>query len=177
MTSSIFKNNQWSQESIYKKNDVVKESGKFYYCLLDHTSSNQLNFGLELSVNEGRWGGYDTFKGGEKKKFLWTPSYSKEISFNPRTRKINFGPPSTQRSRDGINMDLLKIQLSFENRDKNEVFAICHFLFNTSGKESFLFTPKAPFNKRKLFIVKTFKCVYNYIEDYSIFAEIEEVIR
>jgi len=173
MAGSIYNIAEWSSLATYAKHFVVKNNNSYYYSLQDHVAS--ASFSADLG--SGLWGGYITDSNGESKpSFLWTPSISSEIAANPRVKTISFGDGYSQRTKDGINNNLLSLQLSFDGRTLIEAKAILHFLYTREGVESFLWTPPEPFNKQKRFICKEFPMSTSFFGAYNIRCTFEEVV-
>lgn len=175
MAASIYDIADWSSlVGSYPKHSVIKYLGKYYYSLISHVPS--ASFLDDLSAN--RWSGYITDANGEiKPAFLWTPSTSSEIMSRPRTKTISFGDGYSQRIKDGINNNLLSLNLNFEGRTLIEAKAILHFLYTREGVESFLWTPPEPFNKQKRFVCAEFPMNIQFFGAYNISCKFDEVVN
>lgn len=174
--SNIYDISIWIASTSYSLNDIVywiKDDKKsYYYCQVAHTASD-----FDVDYNANFWGGTQIF-GNPKYKpiFIWLPSYNSDIDQTPKNKYISFGDGYQQRTKDGINNNLINTNLNFENRDLSEVTAINHFLYQRQGVESFYWVPAPPFNKKKLFICKNWNSVPNFYNNYSIKAKFEEVV-
>ena len=60
--------------------------------------------------------------------FFWKPSISLSVAQKPKMNEIGLGAGYTQIYRDGINNNLLSLDLQFNNRTDSEARAILHFL-------------------------------------------------
>ena len=169
---SIYDTSNWGTNIYYKKHSVVRNGGRFYYSLVDHTSDSA-QFNADYTAN--RWGGVGSAENGETKpQFFWTPSYSSPVSITPRAKIIKFGDGYEQRVSDGINTTLLALDLVFEGRNLDETTAISHFVNQRGGVESFIMVPPAPFHKLKRFIDREFSCAPTFYDNYTLRLKIEE---
>lgn len=149
----------------YVENEIVKcgaclnddastATGRFYYNL-ENTSTGNTN-GLRPSVTGGEafWGGYVYVSklGEDKPHFFWKPSYGLNVSSTPRVLQVQFGDGYAQRVTDGIDINLINISMSFNQRDEKEAAAILHFLDVRKGTEPFYFKPPSPYGVMKKFI-------------------------
>jgi len=79
-----------------------------------------------------------------KDLFFWKPSIGTSIQKRPRiVTNDNF--KYKQRKKDGINHELLELDLTFNQRDDSEAAAILHFLENKRGYKLFRFLPPRPY--------------------------------
>lgn len=156
----------------YRKHDIVTYNSQIYYSLSDHISSPS-----EFPSNSSTiWGGRVIyFRKIEKPSFVWKPSYNSRTNNEPRIREIKFGDGYEQRSSDGINSNLLNFNYVFDKRDEDETLAICHFLDQRGGKESFVFTPPKPYGLAKLFKCRTWEEGYDFYDNHVINANFVEV--
>ncbi len=162
----------WQNSKIYDKNDIVLEGGYYYYALSNHTSHPAQTF---ESQKTSLWGGITTVYNRVKSIFIWNPSYNLEINNKPFLKSIKFGDGYEQVSPDGINNQLLNINLNFDNKDYNEFAAISHFLYARAGSESFVFIPPNPLSKIKLFRCEEWNGSFNFLGNSSIRATFKEV--
>jgi|10_taG_2_1085330.scaffolds.fasta_scaffold00617_5 phage-related protein len=176
---SIYNIASWddSGTATYPKNSIVKTSdGKFWYALqdLDANTSTEIP-----AVGSAYWNGYTNVTVGgtatAESYFFWTPSYNIQVSHTPRVKSIQFGDGYEQRIKDGINNDLLNIQLSFENRTQAEATAILHFLHSREGFGAFYFKVPAPYSMIKRFVCKEFNSNFIFDDNYSIQCKLGEV--
>lgn len=162
----------WSASGVqYRKNDIVKYGDFIYYCITNHTSDGS----LFPSLNSIKWSGRIIFNSENKPYFFWKPSYSSDTELEPKIKLIKFGDGWEQRSRDGINNTLLKISYTFDKRSEDETLAICHFLEQMAGAESFIFVPPKPFGLTKKFKCSSYRERYNFYDNHTISANFEEV--
>lgn len=166
---NIYDISQWQPNTLYHINDIVKNGNFFYYAKLDHTSS---------SVFEpGNWNGTGSdFNSEIKPLFFWKPSYNSSPKMTPRIKKVQFGNGYVQRLPDGINNNLININLLFELRSTQETTAIAHFLNTRQGTESFLFTPPPPFGKQKRFVCEDWEPNYLFFDNHTIRVVFQEVV-
>jgi len=136
---NVYNIDYWATATNYTKNKIVSLNNLYYYCAIPHLSST---FATDLS--NGYWNGRINDNGENKPYFFWRPSYRMAVDNEPRIKKIQFGDGYNQRLSDGINNILPSINLTFENRDLDEITAILHFLESRAGSESFVYLPPAP---------------------------------
>ena len=170
MSSSIYNIANWSSNTQYGKNDIVINSGLYYYTAISHTSS--ASFATDLAA--GDWNGNLYDRGQNKPYFFWKPSYKGSNKNEPRVRKIQFGDSYAQYSPDGINNLLLNYNFTFEVRELNEATAILHFLTVRNGSESFIFSPPAPRGQLLRFICPTFTDIQEFFQNYTIQATFQQ---
>jgi phage-related protein len=161
----------WYASTTYNLWDVVTNDGKIYYALQNHVSTS--NFTTDL--NNGKWGGHGTFNNQNLPSFLWKPSYNSQVQQEPKVRLIKFGESYEQRASEGINNNLIKVNLNFDLRTDNECIAICHFLHLRAGIESFIFTMPKPFGIVKRFVCRTWNENFQFYDNHDIKATFEEV--
>ena len=80
--------------------------------------------------------------------FFWKPSLGLQIQKRPRTLKSNIKDKFTIRGDDGLNEDLLNLDMSFNNRSDKEAAAILHFLEQRRGYRSFKLLPPEPYAQK-----------------------------
>ena len=175
--SSIYDTIPAYSEGNYAKNDIVEypaNSSNYYYALLGGYIS------LNPAKNRRDWGGRTTFaiQASSNTKnvpeFIWTPSYNQSAEISPRVLAVRFGDGYTQRIPDGINNNLLNLDLTFENRSEKEATAIAHFLNVRRGAEPFAYTPPSPYATQKLFICKSFTSTFVFNDNFTVNAKFEE---
>jgi phage-related protein len=165
--TSIFTVNDWLLAEDYQKNEIVKKDGLYYYALRDIPSNT--------SFSTTYWGGVAQLNAVTfKPEFIWKPSYNSPADHSPKVRSIQFADGYEQRIPDGLNNNLLILNLTFELRDLPEAAAILHFLHTRKGSESFVFTPPAPYAERKKFICKDWSHNEVFFNNHSIRAKFEE---
>ena len=166
---------EYSSSNIYSKNDVVYvEPINRYYYYINKTASSfvipyktSYNKDGELIVsdqNEEYW----------TRAFKWNPSISLKVSQKFRLQKSNLGNGATQMYSDGINESLLRLDLTFKNRDDSEAYAILHFLEHNKGYLPFQFTPPAPYDRDRNFVCQTWTHTYEYKNNHTINAQFIE---
>jgi phage-related protein len=174
MSTSIYNIQNWQGGINFNEHDIVNRNNYFYYAKSIHTSSS--NF--DTDNNNGLWGGINTDDNGQTKPiFIWKPSYSNQLQFEPKIKQIKFGEGYEQRMKDGINNNLLKLQLKFNNRKLHEYTAIQHFLNSRQGYESFLYIPLPPFNTRKKFKCLIWNAIDEFYDNFNLEATFEEVVN
>lgn len=165
---------RWYTENTYVKNHIVEwpeNSNDYWYSLEDSNKSN------EPSIGSPVWGGFGTtdILGITKPQFFWPCSYNQSTSISPRVLTIRYGDGYTQRIPDGINNNLLNLELSFDGRDEQETLAIIHFLNVRRASEAFLYTPPAPFATERLFVCKKISSTVIFRDNFNIKVSFEEV--
>ena len=134
--ASIYEIENFTTTKAWKVNEITYHNNRYWYSI---QRSNNTPF-----VGSSDWGGWTTFDNKEISHFFWIPSYSPTISTEPTIRSVKFGDGYEQRTPDGVNARLLKVSLSFNNRDEKETTAISHFLHERGGSESFAYLPPSP---------------------------------
>lgn len=173
--SNIYSVSEWGNNEDYRQNEIVQVGEDFYYCVAAHTSSAGDNF---PSTSLNLWHGYEVYEsnGVTKPYFMWVPSYSLTVNNAPRVKSVKFGDGWEQRMNDGINNNLLDIDISFDNRDLFETAAILHFLDTRAGSESFIWYPPQPYYAQKLWVCESHLMTFNFYNNYSIKAKFREVV-
>lgn len=171
MASDIFNIPAWNYSTVYKLNDIVTNNGYFYYATTIHTS-DAIDFNTDL--NNGKWNGTTIYQNEKKPFFFWKPSYRYTIQNQPRIKTVKFGDGYSQDLKDGINNNLMIIDLSFDERDLQEHKAIIHFLHQRAGYEKFVFIPPQPYGVTKRFICKEWTPSQTFVDNYNITAKFEE---
>jgi phage-related protein len=169
--ASIFDISNWVEYTYYSVDKIVLDNEVYYYCIENHTSSDSFVDDKLLY-----WAGLSTLNSKTKPYFRWEPSYGSQVVGQPRIKKIQFGDAYVQRAADGINNNLIVLDLSFNELKKDSARAICHFLHERCGKESFIFTPPEPYDKAKFFICESWTMPWNFYDNMSIRAQFVEVI-
>lgn len=175
--SSIYNSVATYSAGTFVKNDIVEypaNSSQYWYSLSDGSISS------DPSVSSVYWGGRTTFaiqsasNTTNLPEFIWTPSYNQGAEISPRILAVRFGDGYTQRVPDGINNNLLNLDLAFENRSEKEATAIAHFLNTRRGAEAFCYTPPSPYATQKLFICKSFNSTFVFNDNFTVSAKFEE---
>lgn len=166
----------YSDTEYYEKNDIVLNTAnqKYYYCKSDQTLAGQT-----ISLEQENWSrefGYhkDVSTNFWSRDFFWKPSISLSVAQKPKMNEIGLGAGYTQIYRDGINNNLLSLDLQFNNRTDSEARAILHFLEQHYGAIPFQFNPPAPYESTKTFVCQEWNHVYNYKNNHSIRAKFEQ---
>jgi phage-related protein len=161
----------------FVENDIREypaNSNQYWYSLKDETGNTA------PTVGSVQWGGRTTFAIQSSSnttnlpEFIWTPSYNQSAEISPRVLAVRFGDGYTQRIPDGINNNLLNLDLTFENRSEKEATAIAHFLNVRRGAEAFCYTPPSPYATQKLFICKSFTSTFVFNDNFTVSAKFEE---
>jgi phage-related protein len=174
MSISIYSINQWQINTQYNQNDIVSNNNLFYYVgIPNYTSSSNIS----TDINNQKLLGYISDNNETKPYFSWKPSYGLDGEFKPKIKEIVFGDGYTQRSVDGINNNLLTLNLEFTERDINETCAILHFLYARKGAESFVFITSPPTSAQLRFKSVQWNYVQNFYNNYSIKALFQQVVR
>ncbi|MEK6884382.1 MAG: phage tail protein [Nanoarchaeota archaeon] len=167
MAISIFNIDNFNSSIGYNIHNVVKNEGKFYYALRIVPPGSSIN---DISL----WGGLTIFNGITKPRFLWNTSYNSPANQNPRIKSIQFSDGYEQRFPDGINNNLLQLELSFETRTYDEAFAILHFFHAREGAESFVYKAHPPYSVDKLYICREWTHTESFRDNHSIKARFLE---
>jgi phage-related protein len=165
----------WVPGTTYSKYNIVSGSNsKYYYSLIDN------NFGNNPTTNanlQSSWDGQIVINSILTPNFFWKPSYQSSSKIEPRIKKIQFGNGYQQRFSDGINFELKILNLSFDNRSEVEAVSILSFLEQRGAKESFVYNVPTIYSKTNQvskFIAPTWEVNYNFYNNYSIKATLEE---
>ena len=164
MSISIFDNNDfaWSSATTYIKNDIVKYLGVYWYALAGSSNSAP-------SLTNTNWGGQLIDDNAEQKPyFFWDPAYNFSNNHEPKNKTIAFSDGYSQIIKEGINNQLLNLDINFDNRSLVEITAILHFLYARGGIESFLFLAPTPHNKRYRFRCPQWTDTCNFYDNYSV---------
>jgi phage-related protein len=168
----------WGAGSTYIKYDIVKGSdNKFYYSVID---SNFAQNPITPSNLQVKWDGYISLNSVLYPNFWWKPSYNSTIDQQPSLRYNQFGNGYIQRIKENLNSNLLRLQLTFEDRSEKETVSILHFLNQMGGQTSFVYTvptiySKSSANLSTKFICPTWSVKFASYNNYSINLELIEV--
>ena len=183
-TSSLRKSEQlfirkadtYDDTAFYEKNDVVFYTGnhQHYYWYSDSSSNNKDPAEIRSDYNNRENYSKDLNTDYWTRDFLWKPSLSLSVPNKPRMQELNVGGGYTQVYSDGINENLLNLDINFNNRSDEETYAILHFLEQKMGCQPFNFTAPAPYNRMKNFVCEEWVHTYNYKNNHSISAKFEE---
>tara|TARA_Y100000034_G_scaffold64771_1_gene78397 strand:- start:1501 stop:5985 length:4485 start_codon:yes stop_codon:yes gene_type:complete len=162
----------WAAGQTYNKFDVAYYSG--------HNISN--HSGYYYNSGDSDEVTATTANGPEGANTLWTKDvfYFKPSSFSapqePRILKNEFNRDYVKRWNDGINTNLLNINLNFEGKSETESKAITHFLINKKGYESFKFSPPKPYNQNnKIFVCQNWSDNFIFSDNRSLSAQFREM--
>ena len=186
MANSIYNVPVHEATDAYSKNDVVmvpQELGgtkvpkkvRYYYAI------KTVPTGISVA-NLAYWGGYTiNQQNASIPYFLWTPSYNVATQHAPRVKSVIFGNGYQQRSPDGLYSELIKMDLTFDQRDEKESMAILHFLKNQKGVTGFIVKKlpqiyaDGPANSyKKRFVCQNFSSTYVFHNNYSVKASFIE---
>lgn len=171
--ASIYNILAWGNGVLYNKYDIVKHGSYFYYSIQDNHS------GKTPEIGSPYWSGVINIPiAGVPKTFVnffWVPSYNPGINHSPKILSIKFGDGYEQRLADGINSDLLSLNLSFAGRSEKEAASILHFLVSRGGHQSFYHKVHAPYNIFKKFVCRSWNSSLVYDNNITISATFEEV--
>lgn len=172
----------WANLSIgnsFKKNDIIKYHGFFWYCLKDHVKAGPPVDEPDTTNGSEYWGGITQLQNGQKIPFfIWVPSYTSTVQHKPYVTSIRFGNGYEQRVPKSINPDLKTFQLNFDQRTEYEARAITHFLKEKSATKSFGYNPPgiyAESSYRTRFVCREWETNFAFKENYGIRAKFEEV--
>jgi len=146
----------WNPSSTYNKYNIVLGSdSKYYYSIIDLNLNQNPITTSNLQVE---WDGYILLNGTLIPNFFWKPSYNAKILNTPKIKTNKFGNGYEQRTTDGINSNLIEINLMFENRSELETVSILHFLKQRNGQESFIYNIPTIFSKSSSSLNTRFIC-------------------
>lgn len=167
--------NTWSNANTYSIYEIVNYNNLVYYSLTNG-NFNQ----IPTSTLGTQWNGQILVGSTSVPNFFWKPSYSSQIMHSPRVLRLKFGNGYEQRIEDGINSNLISLDLTFENRDENESTAILHFLQARNGKESFVYNVPSIYSRTTFptrYLCSSWNSIYNFYKNYTIRMTLEEVAR
>lgn len=159
----------------YSKDAIVKLNNLTYYSLTDNNQGN-----TPTSFLGTEWDGQILINNTYVPDFFWKPSYSSQVVHAPRVLRFKFGNGYEQRIEDGLNSNLISLELTFDNREENEATAILYFLQERAGKESFVYNVPSIYSKSTFttrYICSSWNSAFNFYKNYSIRATFEEVAR
>ena len=146
----------WLVSDTYNKYSIVQGSNsRYYYSIIDSNVGNNPITPSNLGVS---WDGYVLLNGVLVPDFWWKPSYNAKILNTPKIKTNKFGNGYEQRITDGINSNLIEINLMFENRSELETVSILHFLKERNGQESFIYNIPTIFSKSSSNLNTRFVC-------------------
>jgi len=153
----------------YVVDNIVTHNSLFYYCIQAHNTKH------EPSSSSAYWDGTIEVDTVEDSHFIWIPSYSYNVQHKPNVISIQFGNGYEQRLQDGINNNLITLELKFEARSSAETTAIVHFLTDKAGYRGFWFKTPAPFNVIKKFACRNWTTNQVFDENFSVSASFTEI--
>ena len=165
----------WLIGTTYNKYAIVSYNSKYYYSLRDGNVGNTPSSTLQTA-----WDGYIAINALILPNFFWKPSYNSIVNSEPKVVKVQFGNGYQQRIPDGINSNLLNMELQFENKTEIEAVSILHFLAQRKGYQSFIYNVPTTYSKSVSQINTRFICEnwtqnYNSYNNYSIKTIFREV--
>jgi phage-related protein len=164
----------WRPQVVYPKYGIASgEYNRYFYSLKDVNLNND-----PVASLNGFWDGYVVINSNYVPEFYWKPSYSTVAQASPRINRVKFGNGYEQRIPDGMNTDLITLNLEFANRKESETVAILHFLDQMNGQISFIYNVPTIYNKSSFntrFICPSWETTYNFYQNYSVKATFEEV--
>lgn len=177
--ASIYEIDEWESgvgALPYATNHIVARGTptRFWYSLSNITIAG--NNTDPTASGQTAWGGYTTYNNATIPHFFWVPDYGTSVSSEPQVDVIQFGDGYEQRAPQNISADLLKVDVSFDNRDEKEVTAMAHFLHTRGAKDAFAFTPPSPYGSMKKFVCRTWDVSMNFHNNFSLKASFEEVV-
>ena len=168
----------WASGSTYNKYDIVKGSdNKYYYSIIDSNNNQNPITTANLQV---QWDGYILLNGSLVPNFWWKPSYNAKVNNKPRLKINQFGNGYQQRLVDGLNSNLIELNLKFENINEKQTVSILHFLKEMAGQESFIYNIPTIYSKSSSALNTKFICPewgasYTSYNNYLIEAVFTEV--
>lgn len=110
--------------------------------------------------------------------FFWEPSVGMQLQSEPKVTSVSFGDGYNQRFDDGINNQLMTLELKFEQRSDTEAYGIEHFLREYGGVTAFSYTPPPPYDRvtGKMWICSKWSCQKNFKNNNSLSATFDQVV-
>ena len=158
----------WNADKTYNQHEVVfcHDNSKYYYSKAAKPQSGNRPWILEeedvTSINKNIW----------TREFYWSPSVPFNVSHSPNIDKFGtaHGPYTQYHPANQQNVNLLTLDLEFQNRSDEEAYAILHFLEMHLGYLSFLFVPPSPYNRKRRFYCEKWKHTYVFRDNHTISA-------
>ncbi len=158
----------WNADKTYNQHEVVfcHDNSKYYYSKAAKPQSGNRPWILEeedvTSINKNIW----------TREFYWSPSVPFNVSHSPNIDKFGtaHGPYTQYHPANQQNVNLLTLDLEFQNRSDEEAYAILHFLEMHLGYLSFLFVPPSPYNRKRRFYCEKCKHTYVFRDNHTISA-------
>ena len=168
----------WDAVSTFNKYDIVKGTdSKYYYSVID---SNLAQNPITTANLQVEWDGYILLNGSLVPNFWWKPSYNARVNNKPRLKINQFGNGYQQRLVDGLNSNLIELNLKFENISEKQTVSILHFLKEMAGQKSFIYNIPTIYSKSSSALNTRFICTewdanYTSYNNYLIEAVFTEV--
>ena len=162
----------WDVDETYNQHDVVfcHDNQKYYYSKSKNPQSGNRPWILDedgaTSINRNMW----------TREFYWSPSVPFDIKHSPSIERYGtaHGPYTQYYPENQQNINMLEMELSFENRSDQEAYAILHFLEMHLGYLSFLFVPPAPYNRKRRFYCENWSHTYVFRNNHTISATFKQ---
>ena len=168
----VTKAEAWDADEEYSQHNVIfcPDNLKYYYSWTDAKNRSYRPWVAEgeqvTSINKHLW----------TREFYWKPSIPLSVSHSPAIEE--FGSKSSNYTqyfpKHKQNINNLEFDLSFENRNDSEAYAIMHFLESHLGYLSFLFTPPAPYNRKRRFYCESWSHTYVFKNNHTIKAKLKQ---
>lgn len=166
----------YSDDVFYEEHDIVfcPENHEYYYCVSQESIVGESP--IQENESWSREGGdySDANQNSWTRDFVWSASIGLKIAQTPRMKKVESQNSYVQIYRDGINNNLLSLDLEFNNRSDEEARAILHFLEHHYGCVPFNFEAPSPYDKKRMFVCQEWTHTYNFKNNHSIKAKFNE---
>ena len=159
----------YNESDIYNQHDVVfhSDNKKYYYSYTeephDYNPYDAIN---KASINAQAW----------TREFYWSPSLDFSIKHVPQIQEVTYpsSPYSQYFPKHKQHINLMEMDLEFSNRSEKEAYAILHFLESHLGYKSFIFTPPAPYNRKRRFYCENWDHTYVFKNTHKITATFKQ---
>ena len=94
----------------------------------------------------------------------------------PKLRSVQFGDGYEQIAPDGLNHNLLKLDVSFSTLTAAERAALCAFLDARGGHEPFKWTGPAPYDVEKFYRCREWQEGWDEFDKETVSARFDEVV-
>ena len=156
----------------YNKFDVVRvpENDSFYYYMGERGAQGdppiQNDNGKITSINQDIW----------TREFQWFPSVPISVNNDPDIMEHSSKTSAYTQYFPGnkANISLLSFEVTFSKRSESEAYSILHFLESHLGYKSFIFTPPAPYNRKRRFVCQSWRHEYVFKDSHTITARFEQ---
>lgn len=160
----------------YSQYDVVQvPSGPASGQYLVSTTENNLTIGIPNAVDDATGSWYNFQDPDFNFADVWLPSYSTNVTNEPKVNYHQFGDGYMQRVADGINHERLIVDVVFQDSSDAEIKSLLAFFEYKGGVGKFKYTMPPPYDIEKIFICKNWRHQFVQYKRHSLNAQFVEV--